>query len=102
CGNNRARIDELLAAAARIASEHGLDESDVTRAIGLYGVQTAALLRCLPAEEVPGLSRLERARIAFAVRHEMARRLADLLFVSTYWGYEARSTANTLAPYSVE
>jgi glycerol-3-phosphate dehydrogenase len=42
------------------------------------------------------------ARIAFAVEHEMAQRLPDLMFVSTYWGYEARWTKDTLAPYAAE
>ena len=52
-----------------------------------------ALLRSLPAE---------RARIALAVEHEMAQRLTDLMCISTYWGYEARWTADTLQPYAAE
>jgi glycerol-3-phosphate dehydrogenase len=31
---------------------------------------------------------LRTGRIRFAVEHEMVERLPDLLFVSTYWGYE--------------
>jgi glycerol-3-phosphate dehydrogenase len=101
-GNSRGRIGELLAAAPRIAAEHGLQGSDIARMIGLYGVQTETLLCSLPAKEDSGLSRLERARIAFAVQHEMAQRLPDLFFVSTYWGYEERWTEETLAPYAGE
>ena len=32
----------------------------------------------------------------------MARRLPDLMFVSTYWGHEARWTTETLSPYAAE
>jgi len=49
-----------------------------------------------------GLSRLDRARIAFAVQHEMARRLPDLLFISTYWGYEARWTEEVVSALRAE
>ena len=96
-GNSRERIGELLAAPPK----YGLAKEDVVRLIGLYGVQTDLLLSFLPKDE-GALSRLERARIAFAVEHEMAQRLPDLMFVSTYWGYEARWTRDTLAPYAAE
>jgi glycerol-3-phosphate dehydrogenase len=42
----------------------------------------------------------EAQRIERAVRREMALRLADLLFVSTCWGYERAWTAPELAPYA--
>ncbi|MBK5290458.1 MAG: glycerol-3-phosphate dehydrogenase/oxidase [Acidobacteriia bacterium] len=38
------------------------------------------------------------AIIAIAVEHEMAVRLADLMFVSTYWGYHSRWDAASLRP----
>jgi glycerol-3-phosphate dehydrogenase len=101
-GNSRERIAALLAEAPKLGAEHALRGSDVARMIGLYGVETDALLRCLPEQESAGLSRLDRARIIFAVQHEMARRLPNLLFVSTYWGYEQRWTVETLAPYAGE
>jgi glycerol-3-phosphate dehydrogenase len=100
-GNSRERIDSLLASVPRLAAEHGLSEEDVVRLIGLYGVQTDVLLSFLPKDE-SALSRLERARIAFAVEHEMAQRLSDLMFVSTYWGYEERWTTDTLEPHAAE
>jgi glycerol-3-phosphate dehydrogenase len=100
-GNSRERIDELRASVPRLAAEHGLPEDDVARLIGLYGVQTELLLSLLP-QDVGALSDLERARIAFAVEHEMAQKLPDLMFVSTYWGHEARWTRDTLAPYAAE
>jgi glycerol-3-phosphate dehydrogenase len=43
-----------------------------------------------------------RERIAFAVRREMSRRLADLMFVSTCWGYEQQWNAELLAPVAHE
>jgi glycerol-3-phosphate dehydrogenase len=101
-GNSPERIAELLADAPKLASEYGVEKAEVERMIGLYGVQAGALLRCLPAQEGMGLTLLERARIVFAAQHEMARRLPDLLFVSTYWGHEARWTEETLAPYAEE
>jgi glycerol-3-phosphate dehydrogenase len=100
-GNSRERIGELMSFAPRLAVEHGLSEDEIVRLIGLYGVQTETLLSFLPKDE-SALSRLERARIAFAVEHEMAQRLSDLMFISTYWGYEKRWTPDTLAPYAAE
>lgn len=41
-------------------------------------------------------------QIAVAVHQEMARRLADLLFVCTYWGYERRWSADALRPIASE
>jgi glycerol-3-phosphate dehydrogenase len=89
-GNSRKRLDELLTSHA-----------DVERLIMLYGVQTDLVLSFLPKDE-GALSRLERARIAFAVEHEMAQRLPDLMFISTYWGYEKHWTKDTLVPYAAE
>ena len=101
-GNTRERIAGLLASAPKLAAEHEVEEEDVRRMTGLYGVQLDALLRCLPGEQGSGLSRLDRARTTFAVQHEMARRLPDLLFISTYWGHEARWTEESLEPYAAE
>ncbi len=46
------------------------------------------------------LPRLERPadEIDRAVSVEMAQRLSDLMFVSTYWGYERQWTPDSLAP----
>jgi glycerol-3-phosphate dehydrogenase len=48
------------------------------------------------------LTRLECAQIAFAVKHEMVQTLADLTFVSTYWGYERKWTPDKLSPFAAE
>jgi glycerol-3-phosphate dehydrogenase len=100
-GNSRQSIGDLLASVPQLAAEHGLPEDDIVRLAGLYGVRTPLLLSLLP-HDAGALSRLVRARIAFAVEHEMAQKLGDLMFVSTYWGYEAPWTADTLAPYAAE
>jgi glycerol-3-phosphate dehydrogenase len=100
-GNSRERIDGLLASVPRLATVHGLPKEDLVRLIGLYGGQTDLLLSFLPQDEAV-LSRLNRARIAFAVEQEMAQRLPDLMFVSTYWGYEERWTTESLEPYAAE
>ena len=59
------------------------------------------LLSFLPERE-GDIPRLDSARIRFAVEQEMALRLPDVMFVSTYWGYERRWTADTLAAYAME
>jgi glycerol-3-phosphate dehydrogenase len=51
----------------------------------------------LPAAKAPAD---RTARIAFAIEEDMARRLADLMFVSTYWGYEQQWTRAQLEPYA--
>ena len=38
--------------------------------------------------------------IRFAVEQEMAQSLRDLLYVSTYWGYERSWTRNALRPFA--
>jgi glycerol-3-phosphate dehydrogenase len=52
------------------------------------------------AVPVPGLGPDEAAAIGHAVRHEMAQRLADVFFVSTYWGHERSWTFEALRPYA--
>ena len=48
----------------------------------------------LPVAEMPERSRADQ--IAWAVEHEMAQRLADVLFISTYWGYERHWSVDEL------
>lgn len=44
----------------------------------------------------------EAERMAHAANFEMVERLADLMFVSTYWGYERRWDRASLSPYAQE
>ena len=57
--------------------------------IAVYGLQALHVAGWIPfdASEIPAV---DRARIAYAIYHEMVRRLPDLMFVSTYWGYEKK------------
>jgi glycerol-3-phosphate dehydrogenase len=81
---------------------HALTSQQVAHVIQNYGVQAPNLLAALPEAAPAGLTRLECAQIAFAVDHEMAQSLADVMFVSTYWGYERKWTPDTLAPFEQE
>jgi glycerol-3-phosphate dehydrogenase len=45
---------------------------------------------------------MELAQLVYAVEHEMAQSLADVMFVSTYWGYERKWTRETLLPFAEE
>jgi glycerol-3-phosphate dehydrogenase len=101
-GNSQQQIDALLASAAEIATRHSLTAPDIERLIRNYGVQAHSLLAYLPQTAPSGLTRVECAEIAFAVEHEMAETLTDVMFVSTYGGYELRWTRETLTPFAEE
>jgi glycerol-3-phosphate dehydrogenase len=58
-------------------------------------------LPCRTAEtplDIPELPAGCSDRVRMAVEREFARKLEDLLFVSTYWGYERRLSRDWLAP----
>ena len=82
----------------RLMSEEAADLAAREIAPALAGVhptsRTPFRAACLPQSP--------SERIAFAVRHEMARRLSDLMFVSTYWGYEQPWDRERLEPYARE
>lgn len=101
-GNSADRIQELFRSEVQIAARFGLSGEEAREALKEYGIQGPSLLRYLPETAPAGLSRLRAARIAYAVRHEMAQTLADVMFVSTYWGYESRWSAENLTPYARE
>jgi len=101
-GNTQERIDALFSSVAQLAAQYRITPEEAALTVRHYGVQTARLLDSLSQQPGAGLSRLECAQIAFAVEHEMAEKLADLMFVSTYWGYERRWTEQTVAPFAAE
>jgi glycerol-3-phosphate dehydrogenase len=101
-GNSPEAFAELMAGAAALAARHGLAEWETRELIHSHGRQACAVLELLPPGEVPGLSRLDRAVAAYAVRHEMARRLVDVLFVSTARGYERTLDREALLPLAAE
>ncbi len=101
-GNTADQIDQLLASTDALAARHGVTRDEAMLAIRNYGVQVPNLLALLPETAPPGLTRLECAQIAFAANHEMAQSLADLMFVSTYLGYERKWTRENLMPFAEE
>lgn len=101
-GNTSERINELLASAGELASKCALTRDEATLMIRSYGAQAPNVLALLPEAATTGLTRLACAQIAFAVNHEMAQRLADLMCVSTYWGYQRKWTRESLIPLAAE
>jgi len=101
-GNTAEHIHELIANSAALAASHALTRDEATLVIRNYGAQSPHLLALLPENAPPGLTRLECSQIAFAANHEMAQSLADLMFVSTYWGYERKWTRENVAPFAAE
>lgn len=101
-GNSRSWFDREMAGATELAARYGLENVDAEYLVRHYGQLAATVLESLPAMAPDGLTRFESAILSFAVAHESAQRLADLMFVSTYWGYGRRWTAETLAPLSRE
>lgn len=82
---------ELAGRSGTAAEPLGRKTAEAVGLLRFHGQHAAAVL----AIEAPSL---EDRMIAHAVRHEMAMRLADVMFVSTYWGHERTWTAETLRP----
>ena len=101
-GNTVAEVGKLRAMTAELARNHQLDLPDVEDLVRDYGVEAPSILAGLPDTAPAGITRLEASQIAFAVREEFVQRLSDLMFISTYWGYERRWTAESLAPFARE
>lgn len=97
-GNSREALEELRACAGDLAALYGLERAEVERLIRSHGLLAPAVLEHLPEAPPGGLNRLQAAVADFAIEHEMVERLADLVFVSTYWGYERRWDASALRP----
>lgn len=101
-GNTREAVRDLLERVPDFARTYGLPERDAQDLVKHYGVETPDVLQMLGVSTPTGLTRLEAAQIAFAARQEFVTRLSDLMFISTYWGYEQRWTAELLEPYANE
>ncbi|MCW5976534.1 MAG: glycerol-3-phosphate dehydrogenase/oxidase [Bryobacteraceae bacterium] len=99
-GNSLERLEAMRARFRALAGERGIEPQDGEWLARDYGLLAPAVVECLPERAAEGLSPLERAVTRFAVRREMACRLADLVYVSTYWGYERRWTADGLLPFA--
>lgn len=100
CGMTERTLQKLFADAQYLAEQQQIAPVEVERAIREYGVHTPDLLPMLPAEDFGPIRRIDYAKIAFAVQHEMAFHLSDVLFCSTYLGYEKKWDAASLEPYA--
>ncbi len=88
-GNTPEHFRHVLSQASALAGRYEREPAAVTRLTRLFGRQTAAML------DAGGV-------VAWAVKHEMAMRLADVMFVSTYWGHEQPWTPEQLEPLARE
>ncbi len=96
-GNSREAIERLMARAPEIAREHGVETGEIEWLVKCYGVKTESVLDYLPAADSGTLTRVEQARMEFAMRHEMAVRARDFLEVSSMIGFEGRPDAEAAA-----
>lgn len=102
-GNTPGSVQTWLDRAPELAGTYKLEEQDVRDLVKDYGVDTPAVLALLPASvPISGVKRLEAAQIVFAARKEFVQHLTDLMFISTYWGYEQRWSASLLEPFARE
>ena len=95
---------EVLVEAAR---SREMPEPTARHLVAKYGSESAAVLNLVDRDRAVGRPIVESrpeiwAEVEYAMEREMALRLPDLMFVSTYWGYERRWSAATLAPYAME
>ncbi len=100
-GNSAEAIAELIAKAPALAAKYSTEASEIILLVRQYGVLATAVLE-LMMEPVTSstsnsacLSRIDQARLKFAVRHEMAQYPDDFLKVSTTIGHEGRGVTLT-------
>jgi glycerol-3-phosphate dehydrogenase len=100
-GNSAAAIAELITQAPALAVKYSTQVSEIILLVRQYGVLATAVLELMPepvtssASNSAGLSRIDQARLKFAVRHEMAQYPDDFLNVSTTLGHEGRGVKLT-------
>ena len=97
-GQNIRLASELTGWKLNIMSEQAADLAAREVAPALASLHVTAEAG-FPPEELPAD---RRARIRFAVERDWARRLVDLLLVSTGWGYEQQWTRARLEPWARE
>ncbi|MBL8175820.1 MAG: glycerol-3-phosphate dehydrogenase/oxidase [Bryobacterales bacterium] len=100
CGNTPKALERLRHDIPTLAEQYRLSRNDVESIIRDYGLHTPDVLAMTPEEDFGAIRRTEFARLAFAVQHEMAANLADILLVSTYIGYEREWDMAQLEPYA--
>jgi len=100
CGNTEKALSRLISDAPRLAEQYHLARIEVERLIREYGVHTPDLLHMVPQSEYGTISRIEYARIAHAVQSEMALKLTDVFYISSYLGFDRSWDAALLEPYA--
>ena len=100
CGTTPKSLEKLRNDALSLSEQYRLARTDVESVIHEYGLHTPDVLAMTPDEDFGSIHRTEFARIAFAVQNEMAVKLADILLVSTYIGYERKWDMAQLEPYA--
>lgn len=100
CGNSEKVIQKLMTEAPKMAAQHQLAKAEVEQLVRDYGVHTAKVLEFIPQDHYGPITRTQYARMAFAVQHEMALRLTDVMYASTYMGWDRAWDAGTLEPYA--
>lgn len=93
-------LERMRSDAQSMAEQYRLAPVDVESVIREYGMHTPDVLAMTPDADFGSIRRTEFARIAFAVQHEMAAKLTDIFFVSTYLGYDRAWDAAQLEPYA--
>ncbi|HUJ04141.1 MAG TPA: glycerol-3-phosphate dehydrogenase/oxidase [Rhizomicrobium sp.] len=95
-GNTSDAINALLSNASAIAGEYPVEPAEINRLVSQYGVLAPAVWEGMNEPSFPGLSRIDAARMRFAIDHEMAQYPADFLEVSTSLAHDGRG--NLLPP----
>ncbi len=85
-GNSARAVEDLRARAGSLADRYGVETRAVESLIRTHGLSAENVLGWLPEA-----GSLDGAIMRHAIEQEMALRLPDLLFVSTYWGFERRA-----------
>ena len=90
-GNSAEAIAALASDAPALAARHSVEASEIILLIHQYGLLAPAVLDCMPVLAGAVLDRVQMGRLKYAVWHEMARRPADFLEVSTTLAQEGRA-----------
>jgi glycerol-3-phosphate dehydrogenase len=102
-GNSAEAIAALIAQAPELAARYSIEPSEIILLVRQYGRLANAVLELMAGPEPAtsgtsnsaGLSRIDQARLKFAVLHEMAQYPEDFLNVSTTIGHEGRGVTLT-------
>jgi glycerol-3-phosphate dehydrogenase len=82
-GNSARAIDKVRGEAPALAARYSMETEEILFLIRQYGVRARAVVECVPETGENGLSRVDAARLRYAVKYEMARFPGDFLEVST-------------------